>query len=247
MIGIYKFTNNINNKSYIGQSISLENRYKHHVKNCLNKNHLSYNSLFYRALRKYGLESFSYEVLIESLELNKEDLNFLEIYYIEKYSSFGNGYNMNKGGNFTSGVKILTDSDILQIKDRLFNTSETFIFIAKDFNISSSLITMINQGTIWSIVGSREFPIREKENMIHNRGGNNPNCKIDDKKALELRTLFIDNTLLEVYSKNKNLLSLSGLKKLLYGVTFNHLPIYKKREKKWFLDGTCIDYPRLEE
>lgn len=31
--GIYKFTNKINNKSYIGQSSDLEARYKKHLKN----------------------------------------------------------------------------------------------------------------------------------------------------------------------------------------------------------------------
>lgn len=46
MKGIYKFTNLINGKVYIGQSVNLESTYKAH---------LSYTSLFYKALRKYGI------------------------------------------------------------------------------------------------------------------------------------------------------------------------------------------------
>lgn len=58
MIGIYKFTNKINGKSYIGQSINLEKRKKEHEHNCFNPNYCNYGSKFYRALRKYGLENF---------------------------------------------------------------------------------------------------------------------------------------------------------------------------------------------
>lgn len=51
MKGIYKFTNNITKKSYIGQSINLESRYNSHKRNYLNKNLSTYNSKFYRAIR----------------------------------------------------------------------------------------------------------------------------------------------------------------------------------------------------
>lgn len=49
-IGIYCFTNKLNNKRYIGQSIHIEKRYKEHLKASLySKTH----SLFYNAIKKY--------------------------------------------------------------------------------------------------------------------------------------------------------------------------------------------------
>ena len=63
MKGIYKFTNKINGKSYIGQSQDLETRYKTHLRNFNKESASMYNGLFYRAIRKYGIENFNYEIL----------------------------------------------------------------------------------------------------------------------------------------------------------------------------------------
>ena len=47
MFGIYCFTNRINNKKYIGQSVNLEERYKSHLRNYNNPNNTSYSGKFY--------------------------------------------------------------------------------------------------------------------------------------------------------------------------------------------------------
>ena len=57
MIGIYKITNKINGKVYIGQSINIEKRWKQHI------NDPGYN--IHNAIKKYGKENFSFEVLLE--------------------------------------------------------------------------------------------------------------------------------------------------------------------------------------
>ena len=58
---------------------------------------------FYNAVRKYGWDHFvyNYELVIEAetkAELNQK-LNEMEIYYIQKYDSYNNGYNMTPGGD----------------------------------------------------------------------------------------------------------------------------------------------------
>lgn len=54
---IYKVTNKINNKIYIGQTInSLEHRRKQHEKDCRRNKY--YNNRFYNALIKYGFDNF---------------------------------------------------------------------------------------------------------------------------------------------------------------------------------------------
>ena len=96
---IYQFTNLVNNKKYIGQSINNDNsRFYNHISSYKNENSKEYNSLLHRALRKYGLDNFKYEILANDIN-DLELLNFLEEYYIkEKNTIVPNGYNIEPGG-----------------------------------------------------------------------------------------------------------------------------------------------------
>ena len=89
---IYKITNDVNNKIYIGQTInSLKHRFKEH----LNDNRQD-NNKFHNAIKKYGKEHFQIE-LIE--ECPNEQLNNREQYWIQYYDSVNNGYNTTWGGS----------------------------------------------------------------------------------------------------------------------------------------------------
>lgn len=95
---IYKITNLINNKVYIGQTKNhYSERFKQH-KNRYNQEYReSYNYPLYKAMRKYGLDNFSFEP-IEKCEIDKLDER--EIYWISFYDSFNKikGYNQTLGG-----------------------------------------------------------------------------------------------------------------------------------------------------
>ena len=96
---IYCFTNNINGKKYIGQSISKGNaRYNNHKSSYKNPDDCEYESPLHRAFRKHGFENFTYEVLAQDVE-NIDLLNQLEIQYIQQYNcQIPNGYNIEPGG-----------------------------------------------------------------------------------------------------------------------------------------------------
>lgn len=97
--GIYKWENKINHKCYIGQSIDLGGRLRHHVNNF---KHRRYDSPLYRAFDKYGIEQFDVTILYEIKNPTSEIkplLDELEIGYIEMYSSYGKGYNQTRGGD----------------------------------------------------------------------------------------------------------------------------------------------------
>lgn len=98
MCGIYKITNLVNRKSYIGQSIDIEKRWEDHKRVAFRKSDKSYDYPLYRAIRKYGLESFKFEVIEECEE---DKLDEVEIFYIEKFQSHihQNGYNLTLGGD----------------------------------------------------------------------------------------------------------------------------------------------------
>ena len=86
---VYKTTNKVNNKIYIGQKKSpvfLGNKY------------FGSGKYLKHAINKYGEQNFCVE-LVECAE-SKEELSNLEIFYIKKYNSTNSdiGYNIAKGG-----------------------------------------------------------------------------------------------------------------------------------------------------
>ena len=104
---IYKITNKINNKVYIGQtSVTVKVRYGSHLTEAKNEDGCDFH--LYRAMRKYGVDNFVVDI-IETLSCSikeelKDVLNDKEMYYISKYNSTNPnyGYNMTKGGDTTS-------------------------------------------------------------------------------------------------------------------------------------------------
>ena len=103
MAYIYRIWNDINNKSYIGKTEhSIEKRWKEH---CADRTKIEVqNRPLYKAINKYGAEHFQIE-LIE--ECDEQKLAEREIYWIETYHSYSNGYNATLGGD----GKILYDHD----------------------------------------------------------------------------------------------------------------------------------------
>ena len=75
MIGIYRITNLINNKFYIGQSVDVEYRIKQHNYEAHDPKNLAYNSPLHKDMREFGWDNFSKEVL---LECKAEDLSLRE-------------------------------------------------------------------------------------------------------------------------------------------------------------------------
>lgn len=92
MFTVYKITNEINGKCYIGSSIKVEIRWREH-KNCaFNPNSDCYEYPLYRAFRKYGIENFTFEVLRDNFNTIKEMTDY-EHDMIVYYDSYENGYN----------------------------------------------------------------------------------------------------------------------------------------------------------
>lgn len=118
---IYKITNKINGKIYIGQTIrDLDERQKRHINDAKKGDDL----YFHRAILKYGEENFIIEE-IDSAETQTE-LNKKEIYYIGKYNSYENGYNSTfggEGGN-TYSKKTKEELEIIRKKIAKANTGK---------------------------------------------------------------------------------------------------------------------------
>lgn len=98
MYCVYKITNLINQKIYIGSSIDYKRRWAQHKNNSLNPNSKTYYYPLYCAFRKYGIENFSFEVI--STDFNSiEDMQNYEHNMIIQYNSLENGYNQTLNTN----------------------------------------------------------------------------------------------------------------------------------------------------
>ena len=91
---IYKFTNIINGKSYIGLTCRDFNirKYEH-----IYESQIDSKFKFHQAILKYEIDNFNWEIL-ECNILTIKEANEREIYYIQLFDTYKNGYNMTKGG-----------------------------------------------------------------------------------------------------------------------------------------------------
>ena len=101
--GIYKIASP-SRKIYIGQSVNIKKRWNEYKRLDCKK-----QSLLYHSLQKHGVDKHSFEILCQC---RPEELNNLEIYYIELYQSFNSEYGLNliEGGKGIRGYRHTEDS-----------------------------------------------------------------------------------------------------------------------------------------
>ena len=131
---IYKITNTLNDKVYIGQTIkTVQKRFTQH-KNNSNKEYFS-QIVLYKAFNKYGIENFICE---EIEEVPNDKLDEREKYWIEYYDSYFNGYNSTLGGRTTQLYNWDTD-DIIE-KYMILKSARS---VAKEIGCDHSTIDRI--------------------------------------------------------------------------------------------------------
>lgn len=150
---IYKITNKINGKCYIGQAQDVKTRFSNHRANAFCKNSNNIPKL-YNAFRKYGLDNFSFYVI--SNEIENFQLDFWERFYICLYNSIESGYNITPGGNTQLGVKRSQET-----KDRISKAKQGTLSseqarekgkMRKDFNMKQSTKDKISKALTNRIV-----------------------------------------------------------------------------------------------
>lgn len=135
---IYKITNLINQKAYIGKTVnSIEKRWSEHIRE--SQRERAENRPLYKAFNKYGIDNFNIE-LIEEVEISQ--LSNREIYWIGYYHTYEDGYNATLGGD----GKVLYDYDIIaelikqnksyaEISQIVGCCTDVVSFVAKKYNI----------------------------------------------------------------------------------------------------------------
>lgn len=125
----------------------------------------------------------------------------------------------------------LTNKQVLEIKNLLLNTIITQKEISKKYNVQESVISNINTGDAWSWLGEYEYPIRGAFEL--RKYGICSVRKLTDQDIMTIRKRYVNETGKEIYEDYKELCSYTTIERILLGRTFKHLPIYKKKNKKW--------------
>ena len=131
---IYKATNKVNGKYYIGQTTyPLARRKSMHKKRALSSYEQGRNSYFYNAIRKYGFDSFDWEIVAEAS--SQEELDRLEAKFISEIPE-GMSYNMMPGGRFNpmddEGLRLRQSEIVQKVGDRISNTMKAYYNSADD-------------------------------------------------------------------------------------------------------------------
>lgn len=233
MIGIYKITNKINNKIYVGQSNNIERRFKEHQ----TKGKTARIPLDI-AIEKYGKDNFLYEVLEEC---SIEELNEKENYWIETLKSHIYGYNCNIGGEQQSiggnnGRAKLNENDIIEIR-MAYNNHEKQKEVYEKYKdlISFNHFQNIWQGRVWSHIMPEVFTEENKKYYIYenSKGSNSKNATFTDDEIIEIRKRYVNESAKDIYKDYQEKIAFQTFQMILWGRYYDNLPIYKKKEKRW--------------
>lgn len=182
---LYKITNLINNKVYIGQTIHPNKRWWEH---CFHAKQKDDNLPIHLAIAKYGKENFKFEVLewCENYDEREHEL-------ILQYNSLSpNGYNILDG---TSNNPVMfgedhprntvSDEVVNNIYTELHNNILSDVAIASKYHTTDKIVRDINYG-ITHKRDSEEYPIRIRKGRT---GGLSEEIKRQIIKDLQTTTL----------------------------------------------------------
>lgn len=158
---LYKITNKINGKVYIGQTIHPDKRWWEHCNRA--ENGLD-NYPIHCAIKKYGKENFDFEILEWSEDYNNRERELI----IEFNSLCPNGYNVSKGGSSPVMYgeehpnNTISQDTVYQI---IIDLQNGYVLtdreIAKKHNTTDKIVADINHGYSHRIE-NMNYPIRRK-------------------------------------------------------------------------------------
>lgn len=162
--GIYKISNIKTNLVYIGSSNNLQRRLHRHFYELSHNIHKNYK--IQNDFNSFGLDSFYVEILITFENITIQELRNQERYYIEKYNSLQNGYNLVPVDDFNFTHKQLSEYAKKGNADKMrkvmaFNKDsgefiqefESVSSAAAFYNTSSSNISRVCNGKVNYIKG----------------------------------------------------------------------------------------------
>lgn len=240
--GIYKITNNINKKVYIGQSIHIFQRWKEHKRKFKNG-----NSYLYKAMRCFGINNFTFDLVCEC---EKEQLNRLEKEYIEHFKSNQKeyGYNLTNGGDKPPQLSHEKNPNSKMNKDDVWDIRESYKNLEHRNDVYKRYQNIISINTfldIWRCKtwrGIHEDAYTEDTRNFHRNDYDKIKAKehtrtVSDEEIIHIRNIYNEGVLAlsEAYEKFSHI-NYNTFLDIWNGNTFRHiqstLPNNRSRLKK---------------
>jgi group I intron endonuclease len=236
---IYKITNKVNGKIYIGlTTVPLSERWKNHCRSVGRVHRPLYNSM-----SKYGIENFIIEEIDKCEDF--EELGKLERHYIKLYDSTNPdiGYNMTCGGesNQLDGNPRarLTVADVKDIR-KIYSECKIGCYecwqMYKD-KISYSAFEKVYEGATWKNIMPEVYT--EDNKILHRTklkslpGEKNANAILTDEEVIKIRKYYVNHSLSECYERFGKKFKTKQSFRCIIDQSYLHLPVYSKVKKKW--------------
>lgn len=197
---IYKITNLLNNKIYIGQSIHPEKRWKEHQQH---SKACDDNYPIHLAINKYGANNFSFEILEWTEDYDNEEKRLINYFN----SLIPYGYNIIEGGHSPIMLgechprNTISNESVLNIIKELKQNKLSDREIATKYQVSDKVVADINHGYTHKIE-DESYPIRVKKGRQ----------QLSEKQIIEIKGLLLNNQcsfseIAKMYNTTKNNIS----------------------------------------
>jgi group I intron endonuclease len=199
-MGIYKITNTVNNKVYVGSSVKMKRRLSEHCNKLRKGKHD--NPTLQRDWNAYGEDSFKFEAI---MQVEKEtDLPILEKEEISKYKQYDNTYNYSDPTEEAIKGRVTKKIKIVRIREQ--DKIEVFKWL--DENHKDKIILLCKH------IEEQKYYIKEK---------------VDEwfLKQVKLNFSINEDELLQILNKWYNKYNLCIVKSSMYKRAFNKL--YNKK------------------
>lgn len=155
---IYKITNNINDKVYIGKTerVNPQTRWKEHIKSA-NREECKRRAL-YKAINKYGVENFTFTVIEET-----DNCEEREKYYIALYDTYKNGYNETLGGDGKTRLQLDDNAVCTYYKEHSMRETAEYFGVDPD---SIEKVLHRNNVKRRSVADANKFALGKRVNQL---------------------------------------------------------------------------------
>lgn len=252
MIGVYCIINKINGHRYIGASKHIEERITEHWRSSSDD-----DRVIYRAIRKYGRDNFIITILEET---TLENMYKQEIYWINYYDSFYNGYNMNEGGvgggapGEINGRAILKNEDVIDIRTRYWNFEHRIdVYQLYKDRISFGGFCAIWQGENWKHIMpeiyTTENILKHTKRKLEGRvniGEKNGMAKLSEDDVTSIIALLQYSSFTQTYIAQLYKVSYNTINEINRCLRWKHLHNYTHNIRKEFKErGGDAQYDEL--
>lgn len=168
---IYKITNIINNKIYIGQTVkTADERLKQHIYTATK--HIT-NTHLAHAIRKYGQDNFKIEII--DTAKSQEELDYKENYWINALNTINNGYNMTDSSPGGNTYLKLSPETLISVKEKI-SISKKGGLNPKSVKIKCKNITTNEELFFTSLAEGRNYFKEKDHNFITRRVTKKTKC-----------------------------------------------------------------------